>query len=193
MSVRWRKDRGRWMIDVKYRHPDGTIERVRELARTRRGAEKREREIINAMESGVWKQRREEAKGPKSDPTFKEFADEFIETYAKVNNKPSEVMSKIGILDRYLSPVFEKKRLNQIRLRDIEQFKASMLKRELSPKTVNNALAVLSKMFRWAEEMEVVEKRPRIRLLKCARPGYDFLDFTETESLKESGAVSHVL
>jgi site-specific recombinase XerD len=41
MSVRWRKDRGRWMIDVKYRHADGTIQRVREVSRTKRGAERR--------------------------------------------------------------------------------------------------------------------------------------------------------
>ena len=146
MSVRWRKDRKRWMIDIKYQHVDGTIDRIRELCRTKRGAERREREIVAALEEGTWNTK--EVK--REQPTLRVFAEEFMETYAKVNNKPSEVVSKKGILERYLKPILGSLQLGKIRVREIERLKATLLKRGLRPKTVNNALAVLGKMLRYA-------------------------------------------
>ncbi len=184
MSVRWRKDRKRWMVDIKYQHGDGTIDRIRELCRTKRGAERREREIVGALEEGTWNIKEVEEKIEQ--PTLRVFAEEFMSTYAKVNNKPSEVASKLGILDRYLFPHFGKKKLSQIKVREIERFKAALLGRELSPKTVNNALAVLSKILRYAEEIEILEKAPRSRLLRVPKPSFDFLDFDEAEQLMEA-------
>ncbi len=172
------------MVDIKYKHSDGTIDRIRELFRTKKGAEKHQREVINALEAGIWK--REEVHEKEKQPTLNEFADEFIETYAKVNNKPSEVLSKKGILERYLKPILGSKNLDQIKVRQIERLKSILLKRELSPKTVNNALAVLGKMLRYAEEIEILDKTPRIRLLRVPKPDFDFLTFDEAEQLLEA-------
>jgi integrase len=178
------------MIDVKYRHMDGRIERVRELARTRRGAERREREIINAMELGTWKQPREEVIEQKKPLTLNDFADEFIETYAKVNNKPSEITSKEGILRRYLKPSLGSLNLEQIKVRQIETLKAALLSRPLSPKTVNNVLVVLGKVLRYAEEIEILDTVPRIRMLRAPKPDFDFLTFDETDRLLEAAEVN---
>ena len=62
-----------------------------------------------------------------------------------------------------------------------------MLKRNLSPKTVNNALAVLSKMLRYAEDIEILDKVPRVKMLKVPKPDFDFLTFEEADRLCPSG------
>ena len=90
------------MIDIKYKHPDGRVERIRETARTRRGAERREREIYHALENRTWNIK-EEAKDHIS---LSKFSQEFIENYAEVNNKLSEIESKKAILRRHLVPAF---------------------------------------------------------------------------------------
>ncbi len=184
MSVRWRPDRKRWMVDIEYTHTDGRKERVRESFRTKKSAERREREIMNALEASKWQ--REEVSEQKTQVSLEEFAEEFIDTYARVNNKPSEVLSKTGILERYLKPILGPRDLDQIKVREIERLKAILLKRQLSPKTVNNALAVLGKMLRYAEEIEIIDKAPRIRLLKVPRPDFDFLTFDEADQLLEA-------
>jgi len=53
---------------------------------------------------------------------------------------------------------------------------------------VNNALAVLSKMLRYAEEIELLEKAPRVRLLRAPKPGFDFLDFDEADQLLDGAS-----
>ncbi len=181
MSVRWRPERKRWMVDVDYTHSDRHRERVRESFRNKKSAERREREIISALEAGTWI--RKEVSEQEKSITLELFSDEFIDTYAQVNNKPSEVLSKKGILERYLKPALGTRNLDQINVRDIERLKSMMLKRGLSPKTVNNALVVLGKMLRYAEEIEIIEKVPRIRMLSVPKPVFDFLSFQEAEGL----------
>src|SRR5690606_38616383 len=92
--------RGRWMIDVKIRMPDGTLTRIRKVSPvpTKRGAEQLEREVRAALAAGTY--------GSKEDedlvPTFAEFAGYFIETYATTNNRPSTVREKRRTLGRGL-------------------------------------------------------------------------------------------
>jgi integrase len=65
----------------------------------------------------------------------------------------------------------------------VEKLKASLLHRGLAPKTVNNAVAVLGKLLRYAEEIELVQKTPHIKLLRVPEPEFDFLTFEEAERL----------
>lgn len=173
-----------WMVDVDLRHPDGRRQRTRKVSpvQTRRGAESYERnlrESLLAERSG----RKEVAR--KEPPRFSKFAEEFLETYAEANNKPSEVASKRVSLKNHLVPVFGKKRLDEIGARDVEAYKAMKLKEGLSPKTVNNQLAVLGRMLRIARRWELVEKVPEITLLRVQPQEFDFLDFEEDERLIE--------
>jgi integrase len=116
-------------------------------------------------------------------PTFGEFAETFMETYVAGNNKPSECDGKRKILNAYLLPVLENRRLNQVTVLDVETLKASLRSKPLKNKTINNVLTVMKTMFGWAEEMGVVEQSPRIRLLKVAESQVRFLDFEEYEAL----------
>src|SRR5262249_3336377 len=49
--------------------------------------------------------------------------------------------------------------------------------------TINNHLAVLSRLLRIAEEWEFIVRAPRVRLLRIPEPEFSFLDFDETERL----------
>src|SRR5262249_2309888 len=99
MSVRREKRRdpatGRerefWMIDVDLELPSGERGRGRKVSplNSRRGAEHYERELRHEILAGTY------GRGPATPvPTLAEFEAEFIENYAKVHNKPSEVESK---------------------------------------------------------------------------------------------------
>jgi hypothetical protein len=82
---------------------------------------------------------------------------------------------KACILKHHLVAVFGEMRLDSIRLHPIEVFKASLLKKGLGRKRVNNILAVLGKMLRYAHEIELLESVPRIKLLKVPPQEFDFL------------------
>lgn len=126
---------------------------------------------------------------PKEVPTLEKFQEEFVRTYVRANNKESERRSKELILQAHIVPHFGRMRLHAIGAREIEAFKAELLEeKELGRKTVNNVLAVLSKLLRYAEELEVVERAPRVRLLKVERRKVRYLDFEEYAALLKAAA-----
>ncbi len=98
-------------------------------------------------------------------PTLRAFVPEFMETYVRANNKPSERMSKEYLFKHHLLPAFGRKRLDEISTRDVEKLKAEKLK-TLAPKTVNNMLSCLGKTLRYAAECEVIDRIPRIRFVR---------------------------
>ncbi len=55
--------------------------------------------------------------------------------------------------------------------------------RSLSRKRVNNILACLGKMLRYAHEIELIEIVPRVKLLKVPQQRFDFLTFEELSRL----------
>jgi len=73
-----------------------------------------------------------------------------------------------------------------IRTHAIETLKASLLAKTLSRKRVNNVLACLGKMLRYANEIEILEVVPRIMLLEIAPQKFDFLTFEESSRLIEA-------
>jgi integrase len=120
-------------------------------------------------------------------PKLEAFAVDFMGGYVRANNGHNEVASKEGVLRRYLLPALGGKRLDEIGPREVERLKADMLAGGLSKKSVNNTLAVLSKLLRWAEEVGDLggAKVPRFRFYRT-NPGFDFLTFSEAERLLEA-------
>ncbi|HEY2405669.1 MAG TPA: tyrosine-type recombinase/integrase [Polyangiaceae bacterium] len=116
-------------------------------------------------------------------PTFAVYADEFMKTYVLANNKPSEQSMKACILKHHLLPVFGPMRLDAIKMHPIETFKASLLAKGLSRKRVNNILACLGKMLRYAHEIELIESVPKLKSLKIPQQKFDFLTFEELSRL----------
>ena len=188
MSVRRRKWRDpktgvsnmSWVVDVNVQLPNGQNKRIRRVSpvQSRRGAQAYERELREAILAGTTHSTKE----AKQCPTFDAFAVEFLANYAMANNKPSEVAAKERILELHLTPFFGSMRLNKIRPRELERFKAKQLQTHAA-KTVNNQLSVLGRLLRVAAEWELMEAAPPIKLLKVQRPKFDFLDFNEAEQL----------
>lgn len=189
----------RWIIDVDYRHPDGTRERVRRTSpiQTRRGAEQHDRDIRQALAAKATNQIQRVAEVPqtfaapetKSETSFAAFSEEFLDKYARANNKPSELDSKRRIFQRHLLPYFDDALLSGVSLRSIENYKALKTEQGLSAKTINNHLAVLGRMLRVAEAWEVIPGGPKIKLLRVAQHERGFLSFDQAQTLvKEADA-----
>jgi integrase len=122
-------------------------------------------------------------------PTFDSFADEFMATYAATNNRPSECAAKTKVLKHHLRPAFGSSKLDSITVREVEQVKAALLVKGLARKTINNILAVLGKLLRYARDVGLVEKVPTIKLLKLAPTKFDFLTFEDYDALTKAARV----
>ena len=113
------------------------------------------------------------------------FAAFFIDTYATTNNRPSTVREKRRALRRGMLDLFGHLRLDQIGARQIEAYKARRKQDGVGNKTINEELAILSKILGYAEEIgELRKPPPKIRRLKVSPPPFDFLDFEEAIPLR---------
>lgn len=181
-SMATRKIRNWWWVDFRY---EFTRYRKKSPVNTKGGAQAYEaqlRERLARGESLDW--HRSQAK----ETTFEAFAWEWFETYVKANNKPSEQRSKEHILRVQLVPWFGKKPLPAVDSQAVEAYKRSALASGTHPKTLNNQLAVLSRLLTCAQEWSFIAARPTVRLVRYQRPRFDFLSESELEQLLAVGA-----
>src|SRR5690606_1745560 len=167
------------------RLPNGSVVRVRKVSpvQSKRGATQYEREVRAAVLDGTWGKKG----GEQSVPTLAEFATIFLETYATTNNRPSTVREKRRALGRGLLDELGHLRLDRIGTREVEAFKARRKNDGVGPKTINEELAILSKILGYAEEAgDMPTRPPKIRRLKVPKPDFDFLDFDEAERLEKA-------
>ena len=94
----------------------------------------------------------------------------FWTEWVQVHNKPSEQEAKKSIYRHHLGPALGDVRLDEINVGRIAALRAGLLRKTLSRKSVNNVLCVLSKALRYAVDVELIEKAPKLGLLKCERP-----------------------
>jgi len=124
-----------------------------------------------------------EVKIPDKVILLKEFADIWMRDYVAVNNKQSSISTKIMILRAHLISFFGNMPINQISNQSIEQYKAQKQKEKKANKTINNHLSVLRKMLTTAQDWDLLESVPRIKLLKVMPCGVDFLTIDECDQL----------
>ncbi len=182
MAVR-RDKTGRWRFRVTVQLPDGSKQRIGGCpfnANTQAAAEHAEREAIARALAGARNPAQKEV------PTFRGFAEEFQDTYVKANNKPAERKAKEMVLRTILVPTFGERRLDEVRMRDVEQLKARLRADEYAPKTINNVLTILGRMLRYAQEIEVLDSVPRIKFVKVTLPPVRFLEHAELERLLDA-------
>jgi integrase len=179
MSVRFNKQRKRWMVDVVFDHANGKQDRVRKTSpvNTRRGAEEYERQLRNELAAG----KRLEV------PTLEAFFPEFMERYSAVHNRPHENKLRRLVFKNHLGPAFGHLKLDAITPRDVDGFKAAKLAAGLNPKTVNNHLALLSRILGCAAEWEITGAPRKFKRLKVAAPPFDFLTYEEADRLIAAG------
>lgn len=168
-----RRIKGAWWVDFRLNH-----ERIRKKSplNTKRGAEVFEKQLREELILGIDEPKREL-------PTYKEHAQDWMDTYVLVNNKPSEVAAKRKILKHHLLPFFGKMRLDEISKKSIDRFKGAQIKAGLQAKTINNHLTVLRRSLTSAVEWELLPVVPTVQWLKARRPDFDFFTHEESEQL----------
>jgi integrase len=121
-------------------------------------------------------------------PTLREFAPRFLEGHARANRqKPSSITAKESILRVHLIPMLGRQKLDAIKNEAVQRVKSAL--RAKAPKTVNNALTVLSTLLKKAVEWEVVERMPcTVHLLPVPKSTAAFHDFEEFERLLDAAA-----
>jgi integrase len=115
---------------------------------------------------------------------FKDFVKRWRADYlGSAQLKPSTLSAYKSILDHHLIPYFGEVQLDRINAGHVQRFVAEKIAessargRELRPKTIQNCVRVLSKIFNTALDWQMLSRSPmvRIRLPRVERREMDFL------------------
>lgn len=128
--------------------------------------------------------------------TLSEFVPKWFEEYVIPNNKPSEQKAKQYALSASLVPFFGRMAISEIEVRDIEQYKAKLVREGKSHKTINNRLAVLRKCLHTSYDwLNLGGTPPKIVWLRCPPPRTDYLAKEECNLLLQhsSGTIREMI
>ncbi len=170
-----RKVKGSWWVDFQTHL---TRYRYRSPENTREGALAYEAVLRQQLARG------EPLKAKQM--TLQEFSIDWYKTYVIPNNKPSEQRNKRVALNNHLLPHLGKMPLANIGIADIERFKQAKVQAGIRAKTINNWLSILSRCLESAIEWELIDHKPRIKLLKVQPQSFDFLSLEESTRLINS-------
>lgn len=194
MTVRKRKDTGRWISDFYYNGE--RIVKTLKFARTKKEAEQAEAVIMNQVFQQAY------GFETKPDKLFENFVVESFLPYSEANKKS---FSSDVFICRVLVRVFKGKYLRQITPPVIEEFKQRFLSEptrygtKRSVATVNNHLRVLSKIFSLAVDAELIESNPcfRIRKFRVNNQRLRVLSYEEEKrlltALNDNALVKHIV
>lgn len=146
MSV-YKNSDGRWIVDVKIKLPgQRRPTRVRRVSpvQTRRGAQRFEREVRTAILEGTLN-----SPEPKQAdaPSLAEWAELFVREHSQARGlRPGTIREQRGAFRLYLLPILgAETRIDAIRSPHFHRLRSTLADRGLAPKTINNALGVLSR------------------------------------------------
>ncbi|MFA5864236.1 MAG: tyrosine-type recombinase/integrase [Phycisphaerae bacterium] len=97
-------------------------------------------------------------------PEFSQYAQHYLESYAKSVCKYNTWYNYQIIIEKYLIPIWKGKHLDQITRGDVKQFLLQKQQEGLSPKTVENYKALISGLFTHAYEDEILVVNPALKL-----------------------------
>jgi integrase len=185
MPVRRDKRTGAWIFQVTVKHADGTRKRIfgtpgisgpyHDLARTRVGAIEAERRAISEAMTGM--PHLAAAATEEAPKTIREHAVTFLATY-KPELKPATKRDR-ELSVRHLLPHFGDMAIEQLKAEHIGAYVAAELKRDVTRKTINGRLAVLSSLIRFA-----TGEKSKLRLNTGGKPAkVHAVDPTDVEKL----------
>lgn len=194
MTVRKRKDTGKWVSDFYYNGE--RIVKTLKFARTKKEAEQAEAVIMNQVFQQAY------GFEAKPDTLFENFVVETFLPYSEANKK--SFYTDI-LICRVLVEKFKGKALRQITPPLIEMFKQEFLSvptrygGKRSGSTVNYHLSVLSKIFSLAVDAEIVESNPcfRVKKLKLNNQRFRVLSIEEEisffDALSDNKLVANIV
>ena len=148
MTVYKDKDRDTYYFIVRVQTSDGKTKQIK-----RRGFESKKKAKLAEAELILNYDEMEE-----ENPTFDFVATEYKEWYEK-RRKQSSYRRVKGIIDYHLIPTFGKKKINDIRNRDITRFQNKLID-DLAVVTVKRIHAALSAVFNYAIRQEYTKNNP---------------------------------
>lgn len=175
----------RYSIDVSVTVGDQTKRKQERFRGSKAAAHEREVEIRRELSALIFV--------PAVKPTVAEFSNELL-AHSRANCKPSDTESKQSILKHHIIPAFGDVKVHQVTRESIERFKADLLTKTvrggkpISRKTINNILAVLSRLLRLAVEYQRIAHAPKVQLLKVTSKRVDFRTREEVSRLVEAAS-----
>ncbi len=145
-----KKRRGKWVID--YRDALGK-RRWETIQGNRKDAEKRLAEILKGDRLMLDTKR-----------TFKDYAEEWLKTYAKVHVKESTMREYEAVFKNHIFPAFGPLPFSKITRKAVKELIAKKSQEGLSRSTVRNILAPIREMYNHAMDDEVVNFNPASRV-----------------------------
>lgn len=178
----FKRKSGRWCYREVVRLPNGTRERVFGTAPNHNNTKAAAHQ---ALLDAVAHLRSPTAKAPRVAMTFGEwFNGRFWEEWVVgKKNKPTEQRSKRSIYETHLAPVFADLELAEIEVGEVARFRASLVRKGLGDKRINNVLSVLSKALKYAADCKLIEPPAKVGLLKTERPEIEAYEFDELARL----------
>jgi len=179
-----------WWVDFRFDH---TRLRKRSPENSRAGARAYETALRHRLAQGEDITRR---KGLAEQQNFAAFVPKWFEEYVVPNNKPGEQRVKKYTFSASLVPFFGRMAIPEIGVRDVEHYKAKLIREGKSHKTINNHLTMLRKCLHTAFDwLEIKGTPPKIMWLKCPPPRTDYLATEECDLLLEhsTGIMREVL
>ena len=170
---------GAWLVDFRFRHPDGRRERVRKQSpvNTKTGAKEYERQLKESLlDYGT-----AEVKPPCL--TVREFSEIWMRDFVASRVRPSGVTGKRSHLRKILEDGLADLPLDQVTRQHVDLFARSRSEAGNSAKTVNNYLATLRKLLKTAEQWGHISRAPQFEQLPVGEQKVDWLDHQSTEAL----------
>lgn len=118
--------------------------------------------------------------------TFKDFAQKWLEDYARINIRPATYTSYEGIIRMHLNPDLGHKWLEKVTAGDIQQIISRKISKEgLSPKTAINIIVVVKEMLAHAVAWDYLYRNPaeKVKRPRIEEKEMDFLISDEVKSL----------
>lgn len=163
--------RGGFMVDIRARLTDGRKVRDRRVLDMSRSSVQRwaDERLAYLLTNGPGEPTQEV-------PTLREFWPRYVQNHMIANKlKPTTRKSAEGIYRNHFEPLFGDVRLDKIRHEQVQELKASLKSHE--DKTVNNILAILSRLLRRAVDWGAIDKMPcKVELVKVAKEEMEFFE-----------------
>lgn len=102
-------------------------------------------------------------------PLFGVYADIWLRDHARLACKPSTIDGYESVLRLHLRPRFSSHRMDGIKRSDVKGLIADLIEKQLTRKTVRNAISILRSMFNYAIEEGDVELNPAANLGRFTR------------------------
>ena len=172
-----------WRVTISAGYKDGKQQRIRRSYRfPEEWSKEKQRKEVEKKAALLYAEYCNDRLSPGRDMLFSEFADLWMDQYAKVNLEAKVCYGAKTRLNRFILPYFGRMRLSQIRTLTITQFindlivrKTSKSGKPLTARTAINYLGQLSSMFSTAMRWELLTNNPCHNVIK---PKLDEPDIT---------------